>query len=377
MWGWAVVGILIAVGVVIAEWPAIIVVKQENGRFLASSYEMPEDSPSSPELLTLRRREHLDDVVASGKTQFEKIVLLRRWTRQQWDTHAPFYYPPWDALEILDLARSHQSRGFCAQYAIVFLQACQAMGIHARYVELPGHFIVGVWSDDYNRWVLMDPLNDVHYEKDGIPLGGVRLLHAYWSKNTAGIEEVKSDGTRREILPDDIKLYREYSIVERANHIAEPVDVKVNHGPMFKLRHLEDYHQYPLIGRDDLALASPYLAWQDKIAAENFTDKPKSGDPDDFGYRFNQTMIFVARRYPNDGRVKLQLYAENSPTFKRFQINADNRGWQSIDMKKISWPLKPGLHRLSARVETASGWLCPPSQLTVFYKPPLVPFWKR
>lgn len=250
------------------------------------------------------------------------------------------------------------------------------MGIHARYVELPGHFIVGVWSDDYNRWGLMDPMNDVHYDQDGIPLGGVRLLRAYWSKKTAGIYEVKSHGTRREILPDDIKLYREYSIVERANHLVYPVEVPLNNGPLHKLRHLDDYHQYPLIGRDDLALASPYLAWQDKSAAENFPDKPKSGDPDDFGYFFNQTMIFVSRRYPTEGRVKLQLFAENSPTLKGFQIKLDGANWQSIDVHKLSWPLKPGMNRLSARVETLSGWLCPPSEMTIFYKPPLLSLWK-
>lgn len=368
--------ILIAAGVVIAQWPVIFVVKQDNGRFLASSYEMREDPPTTPDLQKLRQREHLDQVVAPGKSQFEKIVLLRRWTRQQWETQAPFYYPPWNALEILDLARTHQSRGFCAQYAIVFLQACQAMGIHARYVELPGHFIVGVWSDDYNKWVVMDPMNDVHYEQDGIPLGGVRLLRAYWNKNTTGIYEVKSDWTRKEILPDDIKLYREYSIVKRANHLSDPVDVKVNHGPMFKLRHLEDYRQYPLIGRDDLALASPYLAWQDKSAVENFPDKPKSGDPDDFGYFFNQTMIFVSRRYPSDGRVKLQLEAENSPTFKGFQINLNGAGWQSIDVHKLSWPLKTGMNRLRVRIETNSGWLCTPSEMTIFYKPALLSAWK-
>ena len=114
-------------------------------------------------------------VTAPGKSEFEKIVLLRKWVRDQWEGTSNFYYPPWDAVEILDLARKHGNSPFCAQYGIVFLQCCISLGIPARYVDLPGHFVVEVWSNEYNRWVLMDPTHDIHYEKKGIPVKG----HSY------------------------------------------------------------------------------------------------------------------------------------------------------------------------------------------------------
>ena len=122
---------------------------------------------------------------------FEKIVLLRKWAHSQWKAGPSFYYPPWDAVEILDLARQHHNYGFCAQYGIVFLQACQSLGLHARYVDLPGHFVVGVWSDDYNKWVIMDPYNDIHFEQDGIPMKGRDICTAYW-KNVKNIYKVDS-----------------------------------------------------------------------------------------------------------------------------------------------------------------------------------------
>ena len=162
--------------------PWVIVTDEKNGEFFTSSYWLTEDPPSHPRLQELRRREKLDNVVAAGRTQFEKIVLLRGWVSRQWKSSNQFYYPPWDALEILDLARRHDNRGFCAQYGVVFLQACQSLGLHARYVDLPGHFVVGVWSDEHNRWVIMDPDNDVHYEKNGRPLRGRDLLDAYWDE---------------------------------------------------------------------------------------------------------------------------------------------------------------------------------------------------
>ena len=137
--------------------PVMVVTGEENGRWLTSTYRLSEDVPTNPRLELLRRREKLDDVIAPGKTQFEKLVLLRRWVHSQWTYSGdPFYYPAWDGVEILDLARKIGNKGFCAQYAVLYLQACQSLGLHARYVELPGHFIVGVWSDDYDRWVLMD-----------------------------------------------------------------------------------------------------------------------------------------------------------------------------------------------------------------------------
>src|SRR5438045_147699 len=88
--------------------PSIVLLDHKSCIFFASTYKMQEDAFSNPRLQLLRRREHLDTVVAQGKTQFEKIVLLRRWTRQQWEGGQSFYYPAWDAVEILDLVKKYK-----------------------------------------------------------------------------------------------------------------------------------------------------------------------------------------------------------------------------------------------------------------------------
>lgn len=162
---WAVTAVAAVLIGWLAQTEILLVTSEDNGEFPASSYALREDDFHHPRLRLLREREKLDDVVSTAKTQFEKIVLLRGWAHRQWNMGASFYYPPWDAVEILDLARNHGNQGFCAQYAIVFLQACQSMGIHARYVDLPGHFVVAVWSDDFNRWVVMDPTHDLQDRK--------------------------------------------------------------------------------------------------------------------------------------------------------------------------------------------------------------------
>src|SRR5262249_45322567 len=153
---------------------------------------LSEDDFHHPRLQLLRSREKLDEVTAGARTQFQAALRLRAWAHRQWQPGVSFYYPPWDAVEILDLARQHGNHGFCAQYAVVYLQACQSMGIHARYVDLQGHFIVAIWSDDFNRWIAMDPMYDLHYERYGIPMRGGELHRAYTTGNVDGVEKVDS-----------------------------------------------------------------------------------------------------------------------------------------------------------------------------------------
>jgi hypothetical protein len=76
--------------------------------------------------------------------------------------------------------------GFCGHYAIVFTQCCQAMGIQARYVfaSLPGvvagHEVAEFWSDEYGKWILMDPNMDRYYldRQTRIPMSAMEIHQA-------------------------------------------------------------------------------------------------------------------------------------------------------------------------------------------------------
>jgi len=361
--------LIIGIGIALARIPFIIVLKNQSGSFLASAYKLQEDDFSHPRLKLLRQKEHLDKITASATSQFEAILLLRKWAHDQWKEEGSFYYPAWDAEEILELVRNYRNCGFCAQHAIVFLQACQAMGIHARYVEPPGHFIVGVWSDDFNKWVLMDPSTDTHFERGGIPLSGRRISEAYWNNDIKGILKSNSNGNTTRATKNDLKPYRLFSIVERADQLTRPPMIQVNDGPWRELKREQNYKNYPFIGRDKLTIGSPYLAWKGAVSTETYKDRPLSDDPDDFAYVMNQSLIFIARSNDKKGLLKLVLFPENSPTFQKFLVNLDYSGWQETDSRDVMWILKPGLNHLSARIKTKYGWRGPPSQLTVYYKP--------
>jgi hypothetical protein len=359
----------IGIGIfLLLRWPLVLVTHEHNGEILMATYRFSEEPFKHPRLALLRKREHLDEVIQSGKNEFEKAVLLRGWTRRQWETKTPFYYPPWDAVEILDLARQGFSRGFCAQYAIVYLQACQSVGIHARYVDLAGHFVTAIWSDDYNRWVVMDPTADVHYERMGVPLHGGDLSKAYWNRRFQNIFKVSSNGRRSHVNLSDLAPFRSYSIVKVADQLSYPTEVVID-GKSRLLRHDPDYRHYPLVGRDRLGVVSSFLEWKTPDPTR-LDDRPLTSDADEFRYRMNQTLIRLARTDPVNGFVKVALTAENAATFDHFLINAGTPGWQRIKGNNLKWLLSPGFNRLRGRIETSGGWQGPVSEITVFYKPP-------
>ncbi len=357
----------LAVLMLVSQITVTTIVDSKNGEFTIARYRFIEEDFNNPRLQLLRKRENLDRIIAPGRNQFEKILLLRKWAHGQWKAGSKFFYPPWDAVEILDLARKYKNNGFCAQYAIVFVQACQSVGIHARYVELAGHFIAAVWSDDYDRWVVMDPTYDLHYEKDGIPLKGRELCDAYWRGRVKGIYRVSSDGTRTPVLKKgDIDNYKIYEIVLKANQLSEPVEANWN-GVQTRIMRGPDYKNYPLVTADSVGIVLDFLEWKEDDADQSLGGRTESDDPDDFRYAQNQTIMFFANGRKNMAKIK--LFYENSPTFRTYLVSFDGVNWQETNSDIILWTLKPGLNKLSARVLTKFGWLGNESFIEIFYKP--------
>ena len=149
-----------------------------------------------PQLEQLATREHLRDVVAGAPRQLDQIRRLQDWVNAQWPDGNPSPYPPWNALTVLDWIRSGKTGGFCGQYAQVFLQSLAALGFTARYVEIGSrdnpyaHYVTEVWSNEFDKWVVMDPDFNVHFERDGVPLSALEIHDALVSPAMAGVVPV-------------------------------------------------------------------------------------------------------------------------------------------------------------------------------------------
>jgi hypothetical protein len=152
----------------------------------------------SPRLQLLRERYHLDDVVGPGKTEMERLMLLRTWVRKQWHTawgsHPAAWMPPWDALVILESRDQPDCLTMCTHYACVFTQCCAALGWNARHCILDHHCVAEVWVDQHHKWVMMDAGNSaeradvgLHFERQGVPLSARELHLAQRTGKTDGI----------------------------------------------------------------------------------------------------------------------------------------------------------------------------------------------
>ena len=75
---------------------------------------------------------------ATSRTRADR-ARLAAWSSRRWAQGPPRadIYPPWDALEILKPhADGTPVGGFCQQYNVVFLQACESFGIPGRAVSI-------------------------------------------------------------------------------------------------------------------------------------------------------------------------------------------------------------------------------------------------
>ena len=344
----------------------LITTKLDNGSFFIDNYPIDVENPYHPRLQLLRQREQLDKVLAPGATELDKVRLLLGWTHRQLRPSSKFYYPPWDAVEILDLARKYGNGGFCAQYAIVMLQACLSVGLHARYIDLPGHFMLAVWLDDLEKWAAMDPYNDRYYEKDGVPLDGYKLYEAYHNDDVKNILEVTSAGVKTHIKREDLSVFDKYAIVLRNNQLSDPILVDVR-GRREKLTINPDHTAYPLFGRDNITILDSFLSFK-ALPGQDIGERRWTSDPDDFWNDKNQTMIQFSQSKKNDRAVKVLLAPVNAH-FKGFLINANGKGWQE-SADKLIWEIKPGFNTLQARALTQFGWKGHISTVKLYYKRP-------
>ncbi|MDD8013995.1 MAG: hypothetical protein PHX05_11010 [Acidobacteriota bacterium] len=349
-----------------ARWGFVVTVSENNGRWAVASHQAVEEDFAHPSLKRLREREKLEGM-RSGRSQLETMVALRGWARRQWEPGQKFRYPPWDALEILDLARKG-NRGFCAQFGVVYAQAAMALGLHSRYIDIVGHFVTEVWSDELGKWAVMDPYVDLHYERNGVPLNARELCEVHWRGEEGEVFKVGSDWKKERASKEDLKLYRKYALYLRSNQLSNPVTVDRG-GRQEKLVKSSDITRYPLIGggASEVTYIHTIVSFNDRFAEEKFSAWPVLDDLQVYDRPVNQAIIGIAGTDP-DGTIRIALVAEGAPELEGFLFRFHDGPWSAAP-PRLMGSLKPGFNVLSARVRTRSGWTGPESSVTLLYKP--------
>lgn len=187
----------------------------------------------APRVQQFAAREGIEAIVAGAATEFDAVLRLREWVASQFPFGEPDPYPPWDAMIILDAIRAGISEGFCAQYSQVMLQSLAALGMPARYIEVGkidnpyAHFPLEVWFNTLNKWVVIDPSLNIHYERNGIPLSALEIHDALVSGTADAVTVV--EGAHRDGRPPldqwplrtkSLYYYVRYHL--KADHVSAP-----------------------------------------------------------------------------------------------------------------------------------------------------------
>jgi hypothetical protein len=312
----------------------------QNGVIATDQFPLRLDALQNPTVVMLRAQESLDSLFLSGDSEFERFLKLKDWVARQWPHGNPDPYPPWNALIILEWARRpiNPVYGFCAQYAQVMLQALLSLGYLARYIEVGltynpyAHFILEVWSNQYNKWIVMDPDYNVHFEADGIPLSA-REVHNYYVSNQIGsVTTVRGEVVAGHPNPFDwpngtLELYYYVRFFEKADQLSNPSN------PFARYRDAVEWNDTLTVPWETSTVFSLYpkevLTIQSTIKASEFE------------YKYNQVVLSIVSKSATSLNVTLNNNCYGFQNYFFEILNTSNVVLESGDIYSSSYGWVP------------------------------------
>lgn len=336
------------------------VIRQQNNEITRSVIDFAYEPFDNPKLKQLRQEYHLDEVVRGAATEFEMITRLAAWSSKQWNKrHLNEFYPSWDALEILKPYKDGTPvGGFCEQYNLVFLQACESFGLVGRAISMSqgetkgnnfrsGHEVVEIWSNEYAKWIYVDG-NMAWYaaDKKGIPLSLLELRERQISflkgKNTPLTIFTKLvPGTMTWQSLKDWPPFMELRMIPRSNFLQQTNPLPLNQG----------MHDWPWTGHE---------VWVDNETSPNLIYPNRLRRPGNWQWTLNQAHLTLeATNTPGVIRVHLDT---NTPGFQTFLANG------KPVKATFDWVLHPGSNNLQVYSQNTANRTGPPSSIVLEWK---------
>ncbi|MBW3543520.1 MAG: hypothetical protein KY476_24980 [Planctomycetes bacterium] len=345
------------------------VIDSHNEEIVRTSIPFEYEPFDHPKLKLLREK-HLDRVAEGAESEFELVCRLARWSASQWRKgHLGESYPPWDALEILSPhADGTRVGGFCQQYNIVFLQACESFGLVGRAVSLgphnfldrirSGHEVVEIWSGEHRKWIYVDGQFAWYaIDKDaGTPLSLLELHERqtalFHDRPHRAVEMVHltDDGPRWEGLASK-PPFLELRLIPRSNFLEETSPLPLNQG-------MRGWFW------------TGHYAWAGGALPARELYSKRVTNPRNWQWTLNQAHYYLeATMAPGEMRVHLDT---ETPGFETFVAEID--GGEPRPVEPIfAWRLHAGKNRLRVLPRNAAGRNGIASRVAIEYEARLVP----
>jgi hypothetical protein len=353
--------------------PQVVVLEYDHGDVSPWIEFFTFDSRHHPKLVQFRREYELDKLVENCRTDLERALAIKQWVSGalKFGTPAEDVFADWSAVALLARAKEGQVV-WCGQAAMVFQQACWALGIPARYIECgrpenPAcHFTTEVFLSEFHKWAVVDatPLDDfdVYYTAKGVPQSALEMHRHVVEKTMDRVVEVHPDRSH----PVKSKKSPAWSFYYL--RWLTRCDV-VTHTPQFHdLEHTFDKRWHTVDWADDKTVPweqSPHAAWfirKKRLAAWRISD------PEIVSWKPTDRVRILLNPGPQD-RIFGHLWTGDQE-FDHYQIRLDGGGWEDMPQgntrvwsgKMFGWGLRrfsivaePGPHSVHIRVARRDG----------------------
>ncbi len=356
------------------------IVKYEVPRVIKSRYKFYYERYDEPRLLRLRQEYKLSEIIKNAKTELERFTLLRDWVRSQW-THGFDEDKAEDAKDGVSLLKDAK-RGLefsCGSYALLYIQCLLSLGYQARMVGISrkdsdfirpdantGHMLPEVWSDDFGKWIIMDPDINGHYEYKGEPLSAYEIRKFCIEDRWREINLIR--GKSPFILTKKVPWYWTNGGIERVKKETE----------IFMRYNVVDYYYYisVLMGNDYTSLKKGYgLHWVDRFTPPRLVrsnvpiQHPYTQDINDLYWTLNRAEIKLKCLGKDNSHILPYLEVKldtNTPNLKGFLVSIDEKEWE-YKPAVFNWKLKKGDNTIKVKVVNKFGLEGPNSRVTVSY----------
>lgn len=306
------------------------------------------ESMNAPHLVEFRNLYRLNELVANIPDEYTAMLQLGAWVGSLWDhgiSPVPGGTQTFNPVDVIQAGRDG-SKFWCEIAAKMTVHAATAVGWTSRLLTASGdgytweHAVTELWSNQYNKWFVMDTDFNVVYEKGGIPLSAFELCHDGPELQKTGYLQIRAIAPPKPSLPlmDLIPFYR-YIHIDLRND--------------WNTRRLR--RGSPVGG--DLATwwtARPSLG-------HVLTAKIRVDAPERFNWPVNVINIHaLGVDFSPGGAPVLHIgLIGYSPSFETFQVSTDDGPWHEIPSGKFSFPLLSGKHAIRAHILTEGNWKGP------------------
>jgi len=335
-----------------------VIAQADNPKVVRCSYPFAHQRFEEPRLELFRKKWNLEAIVSPERTDFENLVAMRNWTRQQWEdgwNKGPLLFcPPWDGFLILELASRQLTLGMCTHYSTAMAHACAALGYNVRTQIMRSHCIVEVWSNTLRKWVHFDHSGDTndarkmtfHLERDGVPQSVLEIHRAYLDGTWTELKFNPPEAAEVFPLAERMKLYDRFCIHFRNDELSSMEPGEPEHGA-----HCYHYDEY--------------LWWQDGRTPPPPWFSRISSREGDYHWTLNHAQIHLQHA----GRKALQVWLDtDTPNLDTLLCRVDGGEWQPCGAA-FRWNLHEGENTLEVQPRNKFGHLGSISSVTVNLAP--------